>query len=204
MKSDELLGGDNENYTDPKTRKIVLLENNSRIEMESKLGFLPKEIRDGLDRKRLQLADTFFYIIKDISNKSTIDILQGTDNKGVGLGNLANQKLEKDNWFLLSAMRVRTAVGPDKESADFGHPANYVTNGELEFEAGQKKLIGLSSAEIFDTRNRTDIPSGFKKFDSVKIIEPQVEVKLPFKFAYAAPAQSWIRVTFYGTSVIPY
>lgn len=186
-----------------RSKRIVLIPNSSRIEMEGKSFLLPKEIGDGLIKKRLQMADTRFYIVKDIAGKNTIDIFQGTDNKAVGLGNLANQKLEKDNWFILSASVVRTAVNVDKETATFGEPANYVTNGEYELEAGQKKLIGLMSADCFDTRN-TRLPFGYYKYESVKIIEPQVEIKMPFKFAYPAPAQSWIRVTFIGTSVIPY
>lgn len=230
MNSDELLGGEYDNSPDlmgvegflaglarlPKekqaeytkkmmrNKKIVLVENSSRIEMEGKAFLLPKEIGDGLIKKRLQMADTRFYVVKDIAGKNSIDIFQGTDNKAVGLGNLANQKLEKDNWFLLSAARVLTAVNVDKESANFGEPATYLTNGEWELEAGQKKIIGLMSSDCFDTRNRTDRQIGTYKFDSVKIIEPQVEIKMPFKFSYPAPAQSWIRVGFIGTSIIPY
>lgn len=230
MNSDELLGGEYDNAPDlmgvegflsglaklPKekqaeyakkmmrSKKVVLVENSSRIEMEGKAFLLPKEIGDGLIKKRLQMADTRFYVIKDIAGKNTIDIFQGTDNKAVGLGNLANQKLEKDNWFLLSGARVLTAVNVDKESATFGEPANYVINGEWELESGQKKVIGLMAADCFDTRNRTDRQIGTYKFDSVKIIEPQVEIKMPMKFSYAAPAQSWVKIVFIGTSVIPY
>jgi len=230
MNSDELLGGEYDNAPDimgvegflaglaklPKekqaeytkkmmrSKKVVLVENSSRIEMEGKAFLLPAAIGDGLIKKRLQMADTRFYIIKDIAGKNVIDMLQGTDNKGVGLGNLANQKLEKDNWFLLSGARVLTAVNVDKETANYGEPATYVTNGEWELEAGQKKIIGLMSADCFDTRNRTDRQIGTYKFESVKIIEPQVEIKLPFKFAFPAPPQSWIKLVFIGTSVIPY
>ncbi len=186
-----------------RSKRIVLVENSSRIEMEGKSFLLPKEIVDGLVNKRLQMADTRFYIVKDVANKNTIDIFQGTDNKAVGLGNLANQKLEKDNWFILSAARVLSAINADKETAVFGEPAPYITNGEYELESGQKKLIGLMSADCFDTRN-TQRPFGFHKYDSVKMIEPQVEIKMPFKFAYAAPPQSWIRVVFIGTSIIPF
>ncbi len=230
MNNEELLGGEYDNAPDlmgvegflaglaklPKekqaeytkkmmrSKKVVLVENSSRIEMEGKSFLLPKEIGDGLMKKRLQMADTRFYIIKDIGGKSTIDITQGTDNKAVGLGNLANQKLEKDNWFLLSAIRVLTAASPDKESAQFGEPGFFVTNGEWELEAGQKKVIGLMSADCFDTRGNTQKQYGYYKLHSTKIIEPQVEIKMPFKFAYAAPPTSWIKVVFIGTSVIPY
>ena len=40
---------------------------NSRQELEQRFNQLPKEIRDGLLNKRLQLADTRFYVVKDLS-----------------------------------------------------------------------------------------------------------------------------------------
>lgn len=177
---------------------------NSRYEMELKADLLPKEIYDGLIKKRLQLVDTRFYVVKDIAGKSTIDIFQGTDNKGVGLGNIANQKLEKDNWFLLYGISMRYAVSATKEAADFSHIVPVIRNGEFELEAGNKKLIGMTENSAFDTRERQEIPIGFYKLESTKVIEPQIEIKMPVKFAAAAEASTFLRVTFIGTSVIPY
>ncbi len=179
-------------------------EANSRQEFERKFIQLPKDIREGLLKKRLQLSDTRFYVIKDVSTKNSIDIFMGTDNKAVGLGNLANQKLEKDNWFLLSAIRMLYGTGPEKESVSFGALPNVIMNGEFEFEAGNKKLVGLISNEVFDTTNRTDMQIGYWKLHSTKVIEPQVEIKMPVKFAAAAAAQSWLKVVLIGSSVIPY
>lgn len=182
---------------------------NSRYEMEQKLDQLPKEILDGLMNKRLQLADTRFYVVKDISTKNSIDIFQGTDQKGVGLGNLANQKLEKDNWLLVFAVLMRYAAvagGTLNPSlvADYTHIVPIIRNGEFEFEAGNKKLIQVTSMSVFDTRERHDVPIGYWKLDNTKIIEPQVEIKMPVKFTTAAEANTFLRVELLGTSVIPY
>lgn len=177
----------------------------SRKEMEQRFNQLPKEIRDGLLNKRLQLVDTRFYVIKDISGKNSIDVFQGTDQKSVGLGNLANQKLEKDNWFIIYAMRMlyaQNAAGRD--TADFIHVVPIILNGEFELEAGNKKLIGLADNTAFDTRSRTDLPIGYYKLENTKIIEPQVEIKMPVKFTGAAAATTFLKVIFIGTSVIPY
>lgn len=180
----------------------------SRQELEQRFSQLPKEIREGLLAKRLQLADTRFYVVKDIAAKNSIDVFQGTDNKGVGLGNLANQKLEKDNWFIVFAIRMlyaeNAAANGGKDSADFTEIHPVVRNGEFELEAGNKKLIGLQENSCFDTRNRHDIPTGYYRLESTKIIEPQVEIKMPVKFTLAANANAWLRVTFIGTSVIPF
>lgn len=179
-------------------------ERNSRQEFERRFMELPKEIRDGLLNKRLQLADTRFYVVKDISGKTMIDQLQGPDTKGVALSSIANMKLEKDNWFLLSAMRMLFAVSADKESAAFGIIPAVIINGELEMKAGEKKLLGPFGNEAFDTTNMNNIQVGYCKFHSAKLIEPQVEISLLIKFAAAAPATSWLKTVFIGTSVIPF
>jgi hypothetical protein len=183
----------------------AVVGNSSRIELEKKFRQLPKEIREGLLKKRLQLADTRFYIIKEVSAKNSIDMIQGTDNKNVGLGNLANGKLEKDNWFILSAIRLTYAVSAGGMFvADFTHIPPVIRNGEFELEAGNKKLVGLISNDIFETVGRTDLPIGYYKFESVKVIEPQVEIKMPIKFAAAAEANTFLKLVFIGTSVIPF
>lgn len=184
---------------------LTIGDNNSRKELEKKFAQLPKEIKEGLIKKRLQLVDTRFYIVKDISGKLTIDVFQGTDNKNVGLGNIANQKLEKDNWFMVSAIRMLYGESADgKEKADFKELPPVIVNGEFELEAGQKKIVGLITNEVFDTRNKTDVSIGYYKLDSTKIIEPQVEIKMPVKFASAANPHSFLKVVFIGTSVVPF
>jgi hypothetical protein len=183
----------------------TIVGNSSRIEFEKKFRQLPKEIREGLLKKRLQLVDTRFYIVKDVSAKNTIDMIQGTDQKNVGLANLANGKLEKDNWLLLSAMRLLYAVSATgMMTADFTHIPPIVRNGEFEFEAGNKKLVGLTTNDAFETVGRTDVQIGYYKFDSVKVIEPQVEIKMPIKFTAAAEANAFLKVVYIGTSVIPF
>ncbi|HWY11796.1 MAG TPA: hypothetical protein VN026_10750 [Bacteroidia bacterium] len=235
MENDELLGGEYTNVADllgespdfsemlgrisrlPKDQQgkaIIALTkrpdatiagNSSRIEFEKKFRQLPKEIREGLLKKRLQLADTRFYVIKDVATKTFIDMILGTDQKNVGLGNLANAKLEKDNWFILSALRLLYAESAGGMFvADFTHISPVIRNGEFEFEAGNKKLVGLISNDVFDTIGRTDVPTGYYKFESVKVIEPQVEIKMPIKFAAAAAANAFLKVVFIGTSVIPF
>lgn len=183
---------------------LNMAEASSRQEFERKFMQLPKDIREGLMKKRLQLADTRFYVVKDISAKNTIDQLQGVDQKNVALGNLASQKIEKDNWFMLSAMRLLYAVSATKEAADFNIIPPFIMNGEFELEAGNKKIVALIDNEVFDTRNRTDVPIGYYKLHSTKVIEPQVEIKMPIKFGAAAPATAWLKLVLIGSSVIPF
>ncbi|MGZ3999405.1 MAG: hypothetical protein ACXVPQ_12185 [Bacteroidia bacterium] len=177
---------------------------NSRHEMEQKLDQIPKEILNGLLNKRLQLGDTRFYVTKNVSTMTSIDVLIGTDPKAVGVGNLAQQKLDKDNWFLLYAIMMRYAEGPTLSTVDFSYIPAVIANGEFEMTAGNKELFGPMENSCWDTRNRNDVPVGYYKLESTKLIEPQVEIKMPVKFASTTNANSWIKVWFLGTSVVPY
>ncbi len=177
----------------------------SRQEMERQFRQLPKEIREGLLNKRLQLGDGRYYVVKDIATKNNIDVLTGTDQKSVGLGSIANQKLDKDWWFSIFAILMRYAESATGYgTADFTHIPPIIRNGEFEFEAGNKKLIGLMSNSAFDTRDRHDIQIGYYKLDNRKLIEPQVEIKMPVKFTASAVATSFLRVELIGTTVMPY
>jgi hypothetical protein len=100
-------------------------------------------------------------------------------------------------------MRYAVSAGGGLE-ADFTQIPAIIRNGEFELEAGNKKLIGLTDNTVFDTRERHDIPVGFYKLENTKMIEPQVEIKMPVKFTAAAAATTFLRVGFIGTSVIPY
>lgn len=182
----------------------VTLQRGSRYEMEIRFGQLPKDIREGLLKKRLQLVDQRFYVVKEVTSKSSIDMIQGTDQKAVGLANWSSSKLEKDNWFILCGIKAAYAVSAAKESADFDLLPPFIRNGEFELEAG-KKLLPATDGEIFNTKNRNDVEIASFKLENAKIIEPQVEIKMPFKFATSAGATAcWMRVTFIGSSVVPF
>lgn len=176
----------------------------SRGELEQRFAFLPKDIREGLLKKRLQLVDTRFYTVKSIAAKTSIDLFQGTDAKSVSLGNIASQKIEKDNWFILSAVKLQYGTGLAKESVEFGLIPAVIRNGEFELEAGNKKIVGLMDNEVFNTDGLDTVSKGVYKLDNPKIIEPQVEIKMPMKWGAAAAADSWLKITLIGTSVVPF
>lgn len=183
----------------------ITLQRGSRYEMEIRFGQLPRDIRDGLLKKRLQIVDQRFYVVKEITSKSSIDMLMGTDQKAQGLANIANGKLEKDQWFILTGLKALYCVTDTKETADFGLIPPFVRNGEFEMEAGTKKILPPIDAEIFNTKDRSDVEIGSFKLENPKMIEPQVEIKMPFKFAAGAGvAVCWMRVTFIGSAIIPY
>src|SRR5204863_2331091 len=75
----------------------------SRAEMEKHFGELPAHIKAALVRGDLRLADTTIYSIKAVSSK-TIKLFETQDDKEIGLRNLSNAKLPKNQAFLVSGI----------------------------------------------------------------------------------------------------
>lgn len=178
----------------------------SRDEAMMRIGMLPKEIRDGLAAKRLQLADTVFYVVKAAGAATTLKMITNADLKAVGISNLPNGKLDKDNYFLLTHVRLMSGVSAvSAQAAAFGVPEKAIVNGQVEFKVGTKYLLpnefGLS---VFETTNKTDVLEGMFRLASPKWIEPQQQLEFNMDMSKACEADTWVRVELHGSSVIPF
>jgi hypothetical protein len=176
----------------------------SRGELMKRIALLPADIQNGLLTKRLQLADTRFYQVKSVAGLKTIKMFENTDNKKAGLGNIANAKLEKDNYFILTGIILLTGVDPEKAHVAFDLIPDVIRNGEFQFEVNTKKMVGQIDNEVFNTAGRNDVLKGFYKLDNPKMVEPQVDIALNVDFADVAAANTWMKAVLVGSSVIPY
>jgi len=182
----------------------LVLESNSRAELQKRVGLLPANIRKELMEKRLQFSDARYYVVKDIAGKSSIKMFQNQDTKAPGTGNVNGQQLEKDYYFLLSGLILLSGVDPVKEQVSFDIIPDIIRNGEFEFKAAKKTIIPNTSCEIFDTSGRDDLEKGLFKLDNPKLIEPQTDIELNVEFAAQAPASTWMKAILVGTVVAPY
>lgn len=178
----------------------------SRDEAMMRLGMLPIPIRDGLAAKRLQLADTVFYIVKAAGTSTTVKMITNADLKSVGVSNLPNGKLDKDNYFLLTHVRLVSGVSENGGvDAAFGVPEKSIVNGQVEFKVGTKYLLpnefGLS---VFDTTSKNDSLAGMFRLSSPKWIEPQQQLEFNMDLAKIAAPHTFIRLELHGSSVIPF
>lgn len=178
----------------------------SRGQAMSRMGALPVEIQRGLVEKRLQFADTRFYVVKAANAVTSIRMIQSSDVKAPGVTNINNGKLEKDNYFLLTGLILLSAVAADPLNAAFDTVALAIANGDFEFKAaGNKYLLPKdSSCQVFDTNNRTDIENGLFKLDNPKWIEPQVDIEMNIRFSQATAANTNLKFVMVGVSVINY
>lgn len=178
----------------------------SRDEIMMRKGILPSEIQRGLDAKQLQLSDTVFYTVKAALAGTVIKMITNADAGVVGLSNLPNGKLLKDNHFLLTEVRLSSGISViGAADVSFGVPSKEILNGEVEFKIGTKYLLpNQIGNKIFDTTNRTDIASGTYRLANPKWIEPQQQLEFNLSLSQPAPANTFIRVELIGTSVTPY
>jgi hypothetical protein len=84
----------------------------SRAEMEKHFGELPAHIKEGLANGSLRLADATIYSIKPASSK-TIKMFETQDDKEIGLRNISNAKLPKNQAFLVSGIYLLAGVSAD-------------------------------------------------------------------------------------------
>jgi len=185
----------------------VSLEHNSRTKMLRLLPYFPPEIRKGLMEKRLQLVDSEFYFVKSVGGLKSIKMIQDTDNKAAGLGNVSKQKFEKDNHFAMTGVIMLAGVAVNKEDVTFDVIPHEIRNGDFEFKINGGKFITPSSrvsCEIFDTGNRTDIRRGMWLLDNPKPVEAEQAIELNIDFATAPAANTWAKAILVGSSVVPY
>ena len=84
----------------------------SRAEMEKFFGELPPHIKEGLARGELRLADSTIYSIKPVNSK-TIKLFETQDDKEIGLRNVSNAKLPKNQAFLVSGIFLLAGTSAD-------------------------------------------------------------------------------------------
>ncbi|MBA3705986.1 MAG: hypothetical protein H0W84_08840 [Bacteroidetes bacterium] len=185
----------------------ITMENGSRGKMLRLLPYFPPEIRRGLMEKRLQLVDSEYYFVKSVAGVKNIKMIQDTDNKSAGLGNVSKQKLEKDNHFCLSGVVLLTGVAANKEDVTFDVIPHEIRNGEFEFKINGGKAITPASrvsCEIFDTGNRNDTRRGLWMLDNPKPVEAEQAMEFNIDFATAPAANTWAKAILIGSSVVPY
>ena len=188
-------------------RASVTTENTSRTKMLRLLPYFPSEIQKGLLERRLQLVDSEYYFVKTVAGVKNVKMIQDTDNKAAGLGNVSKQKLEKDNHFALTGVIFLAGVAPLKEDVTFDVIPHEIRNGDFEFKINGGKAITPSSrvsCEVFDSSNRNDIRKGMWVLDNPKPVEAEQAIEFNIDFATAPVANTWAKAILVGSSVVPY
>jgi hypothetical protein len=155
----------------------------SRAEMEKHFKELPAHIKASLAKGELRLADTIIYSIKPVNSK-TIKLFETQDVKEVGLRNISNAKLPKNQALLVSGIVLLASIPEDNthdkvigskfiQLEDF--PA--IANGEFTLKANKKIIVPETSVGAFKTTSLHSVPLGYYKLANPRLIHDDILVE---------------------------
>ncbi len=135
-------------------------------EMEKFFGELPVHIKEALVKGELRLADSIIYSIKPVTSK-TIKLFETQDDKEIGLRNISNSKLPKNQAFLVSGIILLAGTSADA-SKDKIIATNYkgledfpaIANGEFNLKSNKKADCAGNQQCCFQIRQQPQCAAG--------------------------------------------
>jgi hypothetical protein len=156
----------------------------SRAEMEKMFAELPAHIKEGLKKGELRLADTIIYSIKPVTSK-TIKLFETQDDKEIGLRNISNAKLPKNQVMVVSGIILLAGVSASA-SKDAIMSTNYLgiegfpalASGETNLKANKKQILPETSNNAFKTAGTDLVRTGYYKLANPRLIHDDVLIEL--------------------------
>jgi len=183
----------------------------SRAEMEKHFSELPPHIKDALAKGDLRLADTIIYSIKAVNSK-TVKLFETQDVKEVGLRNISNAKLPKNQALLVSGIILLAGI-PADNSSDKIIGAKYdkledfaaIANGEFSLKANKKVIMPESSISMFKTLNMHNLPIGYYKLANPRMIHDDIliEATVDLGSMEGLDPKTYLYVGLHGTITTP-
>ncbi len=183
----------------------------SRAEMEKFFAELPPSIKEALVKGDLRLADTMIYSIKPVNSK-TIKMWETQDDREVGLRNISNAKLPKNQALLVSGVILLAATAADGSkdkviSADYKGLENYpaLLNGEFNLKYNKRQIVPETSNYIFRTQNYNYVPLGYYKLSNPRLIVDDVLIELTIELGTTdgVPNNTYLYAGLHGTITTP-
>ena len=215
--NDELLGALRRMHPIKRLRTINKLASTgasskgSRAEMEKHFGDLPAHIKEGLAKGDLRLADTMIYSIKNVSSK-TIKMFETQDDKEIGLRNVSNAKLPKNQAFLVSGIVLLAGVSADMTkdkvmAQSFGALDAFgpLVNGEFSLKSNKKQIVPETSNNVFKTNNMHNVPLGYYKLANPRLIHDDILMEMTIELGTmdGLDPKTHIFVGLHGTITTP-
>ena len=156
----------------------------SRAEMEKHFHELPEHIRNGIINGDLRLADTVIYSIKPVSSK-TIKLFETQDDKEIGLRNISNAKLPKNQALLVSGIVLLAGIPATTEkekvmATQFAGIETFpaIANGEFSLKSNKKQIVPETGSYVFKTNNMHNLPIGYYKLANPRLIHDDILIEL--------------------------
>jgi hypothetical protein len=183
----------------------------SRAEMEKHFNEIPSYVQAGLKSGELRLADVMIYSIKPVTSR-TIKMWETQDDKEVGLRNISNAKLPKNQCLLVSGITLLAGTAADSTkdkivATDFKALENFpsIVNGEFNLKANKKQLVPETSIGMFKTGNFHFVPVGYYKLANPRLIldDILIEATLELGSQEGIPANTFVYCALHGTITTP-
>jgi hypothetical protein len=160
-----------------------VISKGSRAEMEKHFGELPPHIREALAKGDLRLADTIIYSVKPVTSK-TIKLFETQDDKEIGLRNVSNAKLPKNQALLVSGIILLAGVSADATkdkimATNFDKLESFpaIANGEFNLKANKKQIVPETSCNVFKTLNNHFSAVGYYKLHNPRLIHDDILIE---------------------------
>ena len=183
----------------------------SRAEMEKFFGELPPHIKEGLVRGELRLADSTIYSIKPVTSK-TIKMFETQDDKEIGLRNVSNAKLPKNQAFLVSGIFLLAGTSADASkdkiiATEFKALESYnaIANGEFSLKSNKKQIVPETANVVFKTTGNKNVPIGYYKLANPRLIHDDILIEMTIELGSmdGIPANTYIYAGLHGTITTP-
>ncbi|HEV8283825.1 MAG TPA: hypothetical protein VGQ09_05930 [Chitinophagaceae bacterium] len=183
----------------------------SRAEMEKHFGELPDHIKEGLANGTLRLADQTIYSIKPVASK-TIKMFETQDDKEIGLRNISNAKLPKNQAILVSGIYLLAGVSADATkdkiiATEFKGLENFnsIANGEFSLKCNKRSIVPETSNGIFKTSSYHQVPIGYYKLANPRLIEDDLLIEMTIELGSmeGIAANTYILAGLHGTITTP-
>jgi hypothetical protein len=183
----------------------------SRAEMEKHFGELPAHIKEGLANGTLRLADQTIYSIKPVTSK-TIKMFETQDDKEIGLRNISNAKLPKNQALLVSGIYLLGGVAADNTkdkviATEYRAIESFSTiaNGEFSLKCNKRSIVPETSIAVFKTANFHQVPIGYYKLANPRLIEDDLLIEMTIELGTmdGIAANSYLFVGLHGTITTP-
>ena len=154
----------------------------AKQEFEARSKFIEQNLYKALQNGSIQSVDFDLYATRYLAADTTIELMQSSDSKKVGITNINDRKLEANTYAFITGVQLLMAEVKDGNedslmAADFKAIDANMANGELELKNGDKILIPRSSLQRFRTNGHAENGlEGYVKLECPKFLLPLTDI----------------------------
>lgn len=154
----------------------------------SMMAQVESTVAEAIRSGAMQVVDYAMYAVRELKADTSIELLQSSDSKEVGITNLNDRKLDINNFVLITGIQLLEAsfskasasvTKDDLKKAAYGQISNVLANGELDIKMNDRVLLPRISCEVFKRGSQTYGDAalvGMMNWECPKMIQPLTEI----------------------------